>query len=65
MGSLLTSYDLALVQEDFVLRKALSENARHPDRSPHDTKILLFFSRIGDGLNRYSALELRSLTRTQ
>lgn len=63
IGELLNPYDLALVQEDFAFHKPLSETAMHPYRSPHNTKIFLFYIYMGDGLNRFSYLEFNNFWR--
>jgi hypothetical protein len=63
IGELLNSYDLALVQEDFAFHKPLGETAMHPYRSPHNTKIFLFYIYMGDGLNRFSYLEFNPFWR--
>jgi len=63
IGELLNPYDLALVQEDFAFHKYLKQTAMHPYRSPHNTKIFLFYIYMGDGLNRFSYLEFHPFWR--
>lgn len=65
IGELLNPYDLALVQEDFAFHKPLRQTAMHPYRSPHNTRIFLFYIRMGDGLNRFSYLESNNFWRAR
>jgi hypothetical protein len=60
ISPLLNSYDLVLVQEDFVYHAELAASATHPYRSEPMTDPERFF---GDGLNRFSAFPLGPLTR--
>ena len=61
MSSLLNQFDLVLVQEDFFYHEELSRESEHTYVS--EPLVMGLRTILGDGLNRFSSIALRDLTR--
>lgn len=59
----LNGFDMALVQEDFAYHATLRAGALHLFQSIPSTEAPFFYSDLGDGLNRFSMLEVGALYR--